>query len=106
MNDFFLVKAFALSDKLDGAIISAINDLMNHECIKGLSMKISIEFKDQVSRFYSKGYSESQILIQVRGGGGGVTSKIQMYIFTVSSPCNRPTVVGIESVQHLPYQSM
>ena len=25
VNDFFLVKAFALSDKLDGAIISAIN---------------------------------------------------------------------------------
>ena len=62
MNDFFLVKAFALSDKLDGAIIiSAINlnDLMNHQCIKDLSMKISIEFKDQVSRFLSKGYSES-----------------------------------------------
>ena len=65
MNDFFLVKAFALSDKLDGAIISAINqinylnDLMNHEYIKDLSMKISIEFKDQVSRFLSKGYSEN-----------------------------------------------
>ena len=61
MNDCFLVKAFALSDKLDGAIISAINfnDLMNHECIKDLSMKISIEFKDQVSRFLSTGYSES-----------------------------------------------
>ena len=58
MNDFFLVKAVALSDKLDGAIISE-NDLMNHECIKDLSMKISIEFKDQVSRFLSKGYSES-----------------------------------------------
>ena len=25
VNDFFLVKAFAVSDKLDGAIISAIN---------------------------------------------------------------------------------
>ena len=74
---------------------------MNHECIKDLSMKISIEFKDQVSRFLSKGYS---ILIQVRGGG--VTSKIQTYIFTVPSPCNRRTIVGIESVQHLPYQSM
>ena len=60
VNDFFLVKAFALSYKLDGAIISAtLNDLMNHECIKDLSMKISIEFKDQVSRFLSKGYSES-----------------------------------------------
>ena len=44
---------------------------MNHECIKDLSMKISIEFKDQVSRLLSKGYSESQILTQVRGGGGG-----------------------------------
>ena len=73
---------------------------MNHECIKDLSMKISIEFKDQVSRFLSKGYSES--LIQVRGEGGGVTSKIQTYIFTVPSPCNRRTIVGIESVQHLP----
>ena len=40
------------------------------------------------------------------GGGGGVTSKIQTYIFTVPSPCNRRTIVGIESVQHLPYQSM
>ena len=75
---------------------------MNHECIKDLSMKISIEFKDQVSRFLSEGYSESKILIQVRG----VTSKIQMYIFTVPSPCNRRTIVGIESVQYLPYQSM
>ena len=37
---------------------------------------------------------------------GGVTSKIQMYIFTVPSPCNRRTIVGIESVQHLPYKSM
>ena len=27
---------------------------MNHECIKDLSMKISIEFKDHVSRFLSK----------------------------------------------------
>ena len=68
---------------------------------------MTIEFKDQVSRFLSKGYSESYILIQVRGGGGGgVTSKIQTYIFTVPSPCNRRTIVGIESVQHLPYQSM
>ena len=76
---------------------------MNHECIKDLPLKISIEFKDQVSRFLSKGYSESQILIQIRGwGGGGVTSKIQTYIFTVPSPCNRQTIVGIESVQHLP----
>ena len=58
LNDFVLVKAFALSDKLDWAIISAINQ-MNHECIKDLSMKISIEFKNQVSRFLSKGYSES-----------------------------------------------
>ena len=73
---------------------------MNHECIKDLSMKISIEFKDQVSRFLSKGYSESYILIQVRGEG--VTSKIQTYIFT----CNHQTIVGIESVQHLPYQIM
>ena len=40
------------------------------------------------------------------GWGGGVTSKIQTYIFTVHSPCNRRTIVGIESVQHLPYQSM
>ena len=82
---------------------------MNHECIKDLSMKISVEFKDQVSRFLSKGYSESQILIQVwegEGGGRGVTSKIQTYIFTVPSPCNRRIIVGIESVQHLPYQSM
>ena len=88
MNDFFLVKAFALSDKLDGAIISAINilnDLMNHECIKDLSMKISVEFEDQGSRFLSK---------------------IQTYIFTVPSPCNRRTIVSIESVQHLPYQSI
>ena len=60
MNDFFLVKAFALSYKLDGGIISAtLNDLMNDECIKDLSMKISIEFKDQVGRFLSKRYSES-----------------------------------------------
>ena len=72
---------------------------MNHECIKDLSMKISIEFKDQVSRFLSKGYPERQILIQVR------TSKIQMYIFTVPSPCNRRTIVGIESVQHLPLKT-
>ena len=43
---------------------------MNHECIKDLSMNISIEFKDQVSCFLSKGYSESKILVQVRGGGG------------------------------------
>ena len=49
---------------------------MNHECIKDLSMKISIEFKDQVSRFLSKGY---------RFGG---------------------LLLGIESVQYLPYQSM
>ena len=35
-------------------------------------------------------------------GGGGVTSKIQTYIFTVPSPCNRLTIVGIESAQHLP----
>ena len=38
--------------------------------------------------------------------GSGVTSKIQTYIFTVSSFCNRRTVVGIESGQYLPYQSM
>ena len=75
---------------------------MNHECIKDLSMKISIEFKDQVSRFLLKGYSESQILIQVRG----VTSEIQTYIFTVPSSCNHRIIVGIESVQYLPYQSM
>ena len=75
---------------------------MNHECIKDLSMKISIEFNDQVSRFLSKGYSESLILIQVQG----VISKIQTYIFTVPSPCNRRTTEGIEFVQHLPYQSM
>ena len=30
--------------------------------------------------------------------GGGVTSKIQTYIFTGPSPCNRQTIVGIESV--------
>ena len=64
---------------------------MNNDCIKDLSMKISTEFKDQVSRFLSKGYSDS---------------KIQTYIFTVPSPCNCRTIVGIESVQHLPYQSM
>ena len=29
MNDFFLIKAFVLSDKLDEAIISAINTLYN-----------------------------------------------------------------------------
>ena len=75
---------------------------MNHECIKDLSMKISIEFKDQVSRFLSKGYSESQILIQVRFDN----FKIQTYIFTVPSPCNPRTIVDVESVQHLPYQSM
>ena len=79
---------------------------MNHGCIKVLSVKISIQLKDQVSRFLSKGYSESQILIQVRGGGGVLTSKIQTYIFIVPSPCNRRTTVGIESVQYLPYQSM
>ena len=28
VNDFFLVKAFALSDKLDGTIISAINKMI------------------------------------------------------------------------------
>ena len=38
--------------------------------------------------------------------GLGVTSKIQLFIFTVPSPCNRRTIVGIESVQYLPYQSM
>ena len=70
--------------------------------MKDLSIKILIEFKDQVSHFLSKGYSESKILIQL----WGVTSKIQTYIFTVPSPCNRRTIVGIESVQHLPYQSM
>ena len=59
VNDFFLLNASALSDKLDWAIISAINYLMNHECIKDLSTKISIEFKDQVSNFLSKGFSES-----------------------------------------------
>ena len=36
------------------------------------------------------------------GSGGGGTSKIQTYIFTVPSPCNHQTIVGIESVQHLP----
>ena len=77
---------------------------MNHECIKDLSMKISIECKDQASHFLSKGYSESSVLIQVRGGGGGRGgSKIQTYIFTVPSPCNRQTIVGIEFVQYLPY---
>ena len=34
------------------------------------------------------------------------TSKILAYIFTVRSPCNRQTIVGIESVHNLPYQSM
>ena len=77
---------------------------MNHEWIKNLSIKILIEFKDKVSRFLSKGYSGK--LNFDPGLGGGVTSKIQMYIFTVPSPCNRGTIVGIESVQHLPYQSM
>ena len=78
---------------------------MNHECIKDLSMKISIEFKDQVSRFLSEGYSE-RLNFDPGSGGGGVTSKIQTYIFTVPSSCNRRRIVGIESVQHLPYQSM
>ena len=55
---------------------------MNHECIKDLSMKISIEFKDQVSRFPFK-----RIFRKLdfdpgsgMGGGGGGTSKIQTYI--------------------------
>ena len=64
--------------------------------------KSQYNFKDQVSHFLSKGYSESSILIQVRG----ITSKIHTYVFMVPSPRNRRTVVGIESVQHFPYQSM
>ena len=36
----------------------------------------------------------------------GVTSEIQTYVFTMPSPRNRRTVVGIESVQHLNYQSV
>ena len=43
---------------------------MNHECIKDLSMKISIEFKDQVSRFLSKGYSESKFVVNFDPGSG------------------------------------
>ena len=44
---------------------------MNHECIKDLSMKISIEFKDQVSRFLSKGYSQKLNFDPGSEGGGG-----------------------------------
>ena len=40
---------------------------MNHECIKDLSMKISLEFKDQVSRFLSK----RKLNFDPGSGGGG-----------------------------------
>ena len=77
---------------------------MNHECIKDLSMKISIEFKDQASRFLSKEYSESKILIQGRGAGLLLKFKriFSLYLHLVIVA----TIVGIESVQYLPYQSM
>ena len=41
---------------------------MNHECIKDLSMKISIEFKDQVKRIFRK-------LNFDPGSGGGLLLK-------------------------------
>ena len=59
-----------------------------------------------VASFLWNDYSEKRIWTKrIRVGGGG-TFEIQMYVFTVPSPRNRRKVVGIESVEHLPYQSM
>ena len=56
------------------------------------------DFKDQVSRFLSK-----RIFRRLNfDPGSEVTSKRQTYVFTVPSPRNRRTVVGIESAQHYP----
>ena len=65
-----------------------------------------------VASFLSIDYSEKRIQTKLlccsfnKHSVLKVTSKIQTYIFTVPSPCNRRTIVGIESVQHSPYQSM
>ena len=60
MNDFFLVKAFVLSDKLNEAINSAIkNDLMNHECASKSYQKNFNRFLKIKSVVPVKGYSES-----------------------------------------------
>ena len=64
------------------------NDLMNHECIKDLSMKNSIEFKIKLVLSFQKDFRKLNFDPDT-GGGGRVTSKIQTYIFTVPSPCNR-----------------
>ena len=42
MNDFFLVKAFSLSDKLDRAIISAIREIKQTDAAAA-NLQISIQ---------------------------------------------------------------
>ena len=80
---------------------------MNHECIKDLSMKISIEFKDQASPFpFERIFRKLKFDPSSGGGGGGALLLKSKRIFSLHSPCNRRTIVDIESAQHLPYQSM
>ena len=53
---------------------------MNHECIKDLSMKISIEFKDQVSRLFpfKRIFRKLNFDPGSGGGGGGLLLKSKL----------------------------
>ena len=81
---------------------------MNHECMKDLSMKISIEFKDQVSRFLSKGYSEKLNFDPGWGGGGG--GGLLLKSKRIFSLCLHLVIIeqlwALNLYKHLPYQSM
>ena len=51
MNDFFFVKAFVLSDKLDGAIISAINQRVIRKSFnRVLKIKSVVSFQKDILR--------------------------------------------------------
>ena len=66
-------------------------------------MKISIEFKRSSQSFPFKRIFRK---LNFDPGSGGLLLKSKRIFSLCSSPCNRRAIVGIESVQHLPYQSM